>query len=107
LGHGRRAAKDKTRSALAQFIRGLGEFTQKALARFRRQPVRNADQVGLLLTRGAQEFIDRDGRAKKNGAPAGNFGQIKKIHDAGNMDAFPQGARNNGFHRTTSCSIVE
>jgi hypothetical protein len=47
----------------------------------------------------AQEFLHGHSRTKKNRAPARQFGQVKKVHYAGNVDAFPQGASNNGFHK--------
>ncbi len=104
--HWRGAAEHKAHTLGAQVVRGFSKFAQQALACFGRQTVRSANQVGVLFARGAQEFFQRDSRPEEDGAPARELRQVEKIHYAGNMDAFPQGARNNGFHEETSCLVL-
>ncbi len=102
LGHGGSAAKDKAHPGGVQVIGLFGEFAQQGLARLGGQAVGHANQVGLFPAHGIQERGHGHGRAEKDGAPAGGFGQTQKADHPGNVDAFTQCSGDYCLHRTSA-----
>jgi len=106
FGHGRGSTEGKAHAARVQVIRGFGKRSEKAFAGFWGQAVGYSHQVCVFLARDAQDLLHWHCRAKKDGAPAGSFGQTQEVHHARHVDAFAKGPRDNSLH-STSCSIVK
>ncbi len=79
FGHWRCSRKGKTHACFVQVTGGFGKLAEQALAGFRGQAVRNANQIRFFFAGSFEQGFHRNCGAKKDGFPACFFSQAQEV----------------------------